>query len=314
MSALTARFILAGTALLLCATSVFGGGAYQTTKDGKVTIWNDEPKPGDAATWVGRHDKEGYATGFGTLTWYLERRNPPIIFARYFGNMVHGKFEGPVNAHSKGKTAHALFTGGGRTSPWARGPAPSRNLAGLHAEPTLPADAESAQARDEATAERTRPKPKVAKTSATPPVVAQKRVEPARVESPPPLLPAPQAPPPAPQQTSKSMREADASVQSLVGPPSSLRSVSGETPAPTPFDPDPPLNRDEVVDLADTLARTHGYNISEYERSEAHHSETDDTWSISYEQKPGEGMAESAKHFSVTVDGKSKKASIVPGN
>ena len=53
---------------------------------------------------------------------------------------------------------------------------------------------------------------------------------------------------------------------------------------------------------------------SEYERAEAQHSETDDTWSISYDQKPGEGMGESAKHFSVTVDGKSKKASIVPGN
>ena len=110
------------------------------------------------------------------------------------------------------------------------------------------------------------------------------------------------------------MREADASVRSLVGPPSSLRTVPSETPAATPFDPDPPLSRDEVVDLADTLARTHGYKTSEYERSEAQHSETDDTWSISYDLKPGEGMAESGKHFSVTVDGKSKKASIVPGN
>jgi hypothetical protein len=294
-------------ALLLCASSVFAGGTYQTTRDGKVTVWNDQPKPGDAATWVGGHDREGYATGFGTLTWYVERGNQSTIFAQYFGNMVRGKFEGPVNAHSKGKTAHALFTDGSRTSPWARGPAPSRNLAGSRAEPTMPADAESAKPRDEKPAAKTRPEPKVAKSSPTPPVVAR--------ETPPPPPAAPPTPSAAADQQPKTMREADDSVRSLVGPPASLRSSSAtETPAPTPFDPNPPLSKDEVIDLAETLARAHGYNTSEYERSETQHSETDDTWSISYEQKPGEGTAEAGKHFSVTVDGKSKKASIVPGN
>ena len=315
MSAVTARFMLAGMALLLCATSAFAGGAYQTTKDGKVTVWNDQPKSGDAAAWAGGRDRDGYATGFGTLTWYVERQNRSTVYARYFGKMVRGKFEGPVNAHSKKKTAHALFTEGSRTSPWARGPAPSRNLAGSRAEPTMPANAENTEARDEAPAERARPEPQPAKPSATPPVVARKRVEPAPVKTPHPPPAARPAPAPVAKQTPKSMRGADDSVRSLVGPPSSLRSSpAAETPAATPFDSNPPLSRDEVIDLADTVARAHGYSTSEYERSEVQHLEASDTWSLSYDQKPGEGMAETGKHFSVTVDGKTKKASIVPGN
>jgi hypothetical protein len=317
----TARFIFAGMALLLCATSVFAGGAYQTTKDSRVTVWNDQPKPGDVAIWSGGHDREGYATGFGTLTWYVERQNRSTVYAQYFGNMVRGKFEGPVNAHSKGKTAHAVFAEGSRTSPWARGPAPSRNLAGSHAEPTMPeseaAKAENAEPRNETPPAHTRAETKAAKPSPTPsPVVARKRPEPARTKIPPAPPPTAATPAPSPiaKQAPNSMREADDSVRSLVGPPSSLRSASTETPAATPFDPNPPLSKDEVIDLADTLARAHGYNTSEYERSEAQHSEADDTWSLSYDQKPGEGMAESSKHFSVTVDGKTKKASIAPGN
>ncbi len=40
--------------------------------------------------------------------------------------MVRGKFDGSVNVHSNGKTQHAIFVDGKRTSRWARGPAPSR--------------------------------------------------------------------------------------------------------------------------------------------------------------------------------------------
>ena len=66
---------------------------------------------------------KGYATGFGTLTWYTQQRGESALYAVYYGNMVHGKFEGPVNLHVKGKTGHAFFTEGTRTSRWARGPA-----------------------------------------------------------------------------------------------------------------------------------------------------------------------------------------------
>jgi hypothetical protein len=241
------------------------------------------------------------------------------VYAQYFGNMVRGKFEGPVNAHSKKKTAHAFFTEGSRTSPWARGPAPSRSLAGSHAEPTMPeseaAKAENTEPRNENPPEQARPETKAARPSPTPPpVVARKRAESARPRTAPAPAAVTPAPSPVAKQKPKAMREADDSVRSLVGPPSSLRSSPTETPAATPFDSNPPLSRDEVIDLADTVARAHGYNTSEYERSEAQHSEADDSWSLSYDQKAGEGMAESAKHFSITVDGKAKKASIVPGN
>ena len=69
-------------------------------------------------------DDQGYAKGFGTLTWYKEDGGKSVMYARYFGNMVGGKFEGGVNAHSSGKTSHAFFTDGMRTSPWASGTAP----------------------------------------------------------------------------------------------------------------------------------------------------------------------------------------------
>src|SRR3954469_705870 len=75
-------------------------GEYQKTKDGKTFVWNSAPRPGDTAKWVGDRNREGYARGFGTLTWYTATGQ---IFARYYGNMVDGKFDGPVNAHSKGK-------------------------------------------------------------------------------------------------------------------------------------------------------------------------------------------------------------------
>jgi hypothetical protein len=119
-----ARFVLfvCGT-LLIFASVARAGGRYQPTEDGKTIVWNSNPKPGDAAAWWGDRDRERYATGFGTLTWFRAKGK---VYARYYGNMVRGKFDGPVNVHSHGKTAHAYFVNGGRSTPWARGPAPSR--------------------------------------------------------------------------------------------------------------------------------------------------------------------------------------------
>jgi hypothetical protein len=109
--------------LLVVASSAFGLGEYQQTRDNKTMVWNWTPKPGETSSWAGDRDKENYAGGFGDLTWYNANGK---VFARYYGNMVHGKFEGPVNVHSSGQTAHAYFADGGRVTGWARGPAPSR--------------------------------------------------------------------------------------------------------------------------------------------------------------------------------------------
>jgi hypothetical protein len=131
------RFLIAGgTALLilLCANGASAGGAYQRTDDRKKTlVWNNDPQPGDAATWTGGRDSEGYAEGAGSLTWLQpEKRSltgSNISFARkvpissYTGTMAHGKFEGSVTTVDHGKTYHATYADGQRKGRWNTGPA-----------------------------------------------------------------------------------------------------------------------------------------------------------------------------------------------
>jgi hypothetical protein len=134
LSVVSGRFLFVCGALLVFAAVAFGDGTYQRTKDGKTLVWNNRPKPGDEAKWSGDRDREGYASGFGTLTWYTARESETgsaksALYAHYWGNMVRGKLNGPVNSHSKGKTNHAVFTEGVRTTRWAAGPAPSQMVA-----------------------------------------------------------------------------------------------------------------------------------------------------------------------------------------
>ncbi|HEY6070142.1 MAG TPA: hypothetical protein VIU85_02130 [Chthoniobacterales bacterium] len=104
-----------------------GAGNYQPTRNGKTLVWNATPKAGDEATWSGARDREGYARGFGTLIWYTSGgADKPQLYARYWGNMDRGKFNGLVNVHSKKKTHHALFADGARLTRWAPGPSRSR--------------------------------------------------------------------------------------------------------------------------------------------------------------------------------------------
>jgi hypothetical protein len=129
-------FCICGALLPVFVGVAFGEGAYQRTKDGKTLVWNNDPKTGDAAAWFGDRDGEGYATKVGTLTWYTANG---AVYARYFGNMVRGKFDGPVNVHSKGKTDHAIFVDGQRTTHWVAGRAASLRVA---QQPTKPAESE----------------------------------------------------------------------------------------------------------------------------------------------------------------------------
>jgi hypothetical protein len=117
------RLILFSGALLVCASAAFAQGEYQQAKDGKTLIWNDTPRPGETATWDGERDKENYASGFGALTWHTATGT---VYGLYYGNMVHGKLEGPVNVHINGRTLHAYFADGGRVTGWGRGRAPSK--------------------------------------------------------------------------------------------------------------------------------------------------------------------------------------------
>jgi hypothetical protein len=139
MSILMTRSLFVAAALVFFAPGALVAGEYQRARDGKTMVWNNEPKRGDEAAWSGARDEEGYATGFGTLTWYKGQKEPvksfgiPIpltgsskVYARYYGNMVRGKFNGPVNVHAAAQTAHALFVEGVRSSAWAPGRAASR--------------------------------------------------------------------------------------------------------------------------------------------------------------------------------------------
>src|SRR5947207_1806619 len=331
MSAVTTRFLFVCGALLGFASAALGDGIYQRTKDGKTMVWNSDPKPGDIAAWSGDRDRDGYANGFGTLTWYRERQQTvtgatkSTVYARYFGNMVHGKFDGPVNAHSKGKTAHAVFVDGKRSSHWVAGVAPSRRIPG---QPVESAKQERA-AEPEAPAAGPPPHLAAARKADTepPPPAAGPSVRPryrtsrsdqrtgptVDVNRPPDRV----VPKPA---TNKKPKVEDDSLRLLVGPPSSLRkgpidtgpSVSAKTEAASSPGANVRLTREEVIDLADAEARRRGYDPAEYQRAEPQYNAADETWSLSYDQHAVAGAEEAGKQFSGRVDDKTTATVVVP--
>jgi hypothetical protein len=134
-----ARAFVVFGALLLTLTWVdaaLADGAYQRTNDlKKAFVWNNDPQPGDIASWAGDRDADGYATGEGTLSWYKTGKTlltgsnvffrKKIPTSRYSGNMVRGKFAGAVVTVDHGKTYHATFTDGHRKGYWVEGPIPA---------------------------------------------------------------------------------------------------------------------------------------------------------------------------------------------
>lgn len=354
MSALFNRTLIISSAFLVfAATAVFASGEYQKTKDGKTSVWNSAPKPGDTASWVGDRDREGYANGFGTLTWYTGKGN---VFGRYYGNMVRGKFDGAVNVHTKGKTAHAFFIDGTRTSRWAMGAAPSRRLppeqraerkertastqppkdkkesitamtpktetpAATPAKPPVVAKAEPTKAPEPAPQPVATPSPPEP-TATPPPVVAEATPETEAIASQPanPETPAeapPASTPPSPSPSKKSAAEVEASLQSLVRPPSVLHDnpeTVGSSPAASSSSAgtEARLTREEVIETADALARKRGYDPADYERAEPQYNSTDGVWSLTYEQKPAGASDEPPRRFGVTIDDHTKGTVFVP--
>jgi hypothetical protein len=178
------RSILFCGGLVLLASSSFAEGEYQQTKDGKTLIWNDTPRPGETATWDGDRDKENYATGFGALTWYTAKGT---VYGLYYGNMVHGKLEGPVNVHISGRTAHAYFADGGRVTGWGRGRAPSKMAVPEEAiveKRKAQAEKEAAAAKRTAAASEAEKKKKTEAEKARPiePVAAKPETKPQKPE------------------------------------------------------------------------------------------------------------------------------------
>jgi ketosteroid isomerase-like protein len=105
---MTIRSLFVCAALILFASFVYGAGSYHRTRDGQTLVWRDVPSRGDEATWSGKRDKDGFATGSGVLTWYkvhpaivtgsniLDTRRYMTMINHYSGRMVRGKFKGAV--------------------------------------------------------------------------------------------------------------------------------------------------------------------------------------------------------------------------
>ena len=294
---MSARFFIA-IGVLLLIVNIVCGGEYQRAMDGKTLVWNNDPKPEDAASWSGKQDKEGYATGNGTLVWYRVERarvtgsNLPaekrVPISSYSGKMVRGKLSGPVvAADPSGKFYHGTFTNGRRTADWTAG-AP-RVRRGELVEAASPAEGPPRAKAEKGKAE-------------SPSATAEARTEQPLVET------APQASP-SPAGTT----HVSDSLQSLIAPPSSLRTevAAGASPAPAGASSEASaatgagLNAAEVIELADTEARGRGINLDDYRRPQVQYASDGDIWSVSYKPK-----TDAAKSFSVAVDGKSKKAEL----
>jgi ketosteroid isomerase-like protein len=121
------RSLFVCSALLLFASVAYSAGSYQPTRDGKTLVWIDSPKRGEQATWSGRRDKNGFAAGSGTLTWYQveptivtgsnipDARRHAVVISRCSGKMVEGKLKGTgTYVDANGKRLQATFVNGGK--------------------------------------------------------------------------------------------------------------------------------------------------------------------------------------------------------
>jgi ketosteroid isomerase-like protein len=127
------RSLFVCSVLLLFGSVAYGAGSYQRTRDGKTLVWNDSPKRGEEATWSGKRDKYGFATGSGTLTWYKveptivtgsnipDARRYAVVINRYSGKMVQGKLKGAVAyVDANGKRLQPTFVNGGKRPVYSR--------------------------------------------------------------------------------------------------------------------------------------------------------------------------------------------------
>jgi hypothetical protein len=292
-------------------------GNYQSTRDGKTIVWNQNPKTGDSATWTGDRDRDGYASGFGTLSWYTQKASEAkeTLYARYFGNMIQGKFDGPVNGHSKGVTGHAVFSQGKRISRWAAGPVPSWKAPQATA---LPNAAEAPKVAEAKIARFNPPPPSYGVAGPGRPTpdfdsLPEQSIPPNDIpEEGPELVNAPAVKYPTPIGAHpKPKLEMDESLRLLTGPLPSLRDGDMDSP-PTSGSPGR-LSEQQVIQLADSEARRRGYDVSQYQRSSAQFDPVDNTWSLVYEQKAGSETVLPRKRFTMAIDGKSRRTAVVHG-
>jgi len=214
------------TLLVLLFAGAALAGQYQRTKDGKTLVWNEDHKTDDLVGWSGKRDADGYATGYGTLTWYtpddmLETgsnlpRKHYRVSSRVSGTMVHGKFgEAPPD------TAAAPIEPLKPKKKWG--------WFGIF---------------------KPRPKPAPAQVEATPvprPRSRSTHVEATPQTSSPPPTNAEAPPPPAAKPTATSSAASN-SLESLMHAPSSLK-LNSPAASPSPASPSPAATPDASLQL-----------------------------------------------------------------
>ncbi len=290
-------------ALLLLVNSVYAGPGYQRTRDGKTLVWNNRPRPGDAVTWSGKRDADGYATGHGTLTWFIGKRavvtgsrvpvNKYREVSRYSGNMVRGKLDGAVvNVDANGRRFHGTFVDGKKSKDWSAGPGKKDST---------PAELVEVPAEEPSITEQPENIQPAAPNPPAPATVSAVADSQHALAEPPSEGPA---------------NPRDDSLRMLTAPPRSLRANISTDAAPEASIPQmssaaalsPRLTASEVIDLADSEARIHGYDLNEYQRPQTQYRPADETWSVFYGKQSGDGTA--GKHFSVSVEDRTKKTSF----
>lgn len=266
-----------------------------------------------------------------------------IAVTSYSGMMIQGKLDGPVvNVDANGKTFHGTFVDGRKTKDWAVGSAPSPSSTESVAlqpqnesverdaavEP--PAEGPSPNPTNQPRTERVHrdtvvevpaegPPQATSRTATTANKPGNERVERAveRISAAPIAI------------TQTSPRAADDSLRSLTGPPALLRKNPGAEPSPQASipsttslslsSPSPAVAKSrltaaQVIELADAEARGQGYELGAYQHPQARYTPADGTWSVFYDQKSvdSNAMGEVADPFTVSVEDKTKKTSIVP--
>jgi hypothetical protein len=340
------RILVCTVVILSSAVLAQAEGKYQRTKDGKTLVWNEHPRPGDVATWSGRRDSDGYAKGFGTLTWYRTEstrgtESKQMLYAYYFGNMVRGQFDGPVNSHSNGATSHAVFSDGRLMSRWVAGSVTSWTMPRPPVETFRsenPSTSVALQRRSEnshpspetrdAIPEAGMSKPSNAQVAEFHPAPKSYGAMPSERPRPnyeavheetksEPTVEAPgEGPPPGEPRSNNgnAKLEVDSSLRALTGPPPALgRSESGRSDLSASISSKQDhLSKADVVNLSDSEARKRGYDLSRYDRPDPQFDPHDNTWSLSYAGKTTSAGAPSPKRFTVAIDDKTKRTAIVP--
>jgi hypothetical protein len=263
-----------------------GDPGYRFTTGHKTLVWSELPGQDNTMTWSGSRDEEGYATGDGSLTFYRVNwkrvtgsnipAGKPIMARRLTGRMARGKFRGVVEmTTAEGITTHAKFADGVPAGKWLEGEAPDTTKTKAIAQ-------QQAAPKEEKNSAMPIPAPAEGPSTTIEinrPEAVSSKVEEATVQHPP--------------------AESD-QLRSLTAPPSSLPKTDSR------------LSRAEVIRAADEEAIRRGLNVGDYQSRKTNYNSSAATWTVSYDQSSGKSGSDGQKHFTVTVEDKTSKASVTP--